>query len=285
MIHIRKMTGEDIPAGMRLKTLAGWNQVEADWRFFLETSPGGCFVATDDRHVVGTVATLSYGAQPGTRLGTRLGWIGMLLVDPQIRRQGVGTRLMRRAMQHLAGCATIGLDATPLGRPLYEGLGFRPIAGLQRMAIDSAPAKNEPQRGITPVRNPADWTLDRRVFGVVRQGLLQALQARTPALAWQCTRNRQMQGYCLGRRGTDPTQIGPLVAERVEDALALCQAALGACAGEPVLLDVPLSQERFRAYLAHMGFVDRRTFVRMVVGADLPGTLAYQYAIAGPEFG
>ena len=280
-ITVREMTAEDIPAGMRLKTLAGWNQVEADWRLFLDASPGGCFVTTDDQQVIGTVTTMSYG----TRFGTRLGWIGMLLVDPDHRRKGIGTRLMRRAMQHLEACTTMGLDATPLGRPLYERLGFRPVADLQRMVLDSAPPPGAPQHGIVPLGQPADWALDRRAFGADRQDLLGALQARTPALAWQRTHSDRMQGYCLGRRGTTYTQIGPLVAKQVEDAVALCQAALRACAGEPVLLDVPLSKERFRRHLAELGFVDRRAFTRMVVGADPPGTFARQFVIAGPEFG
>jgi hypothetical protein len=75
------------------------------------------------------------------------------------------------------------------------------------------------------------------------------------------------------------------VAEQVEDAVALCRTVLGACAGETVIMDVPLSQERFRGYLGELGFVDRRAFTRMVAGADMPGNLAHQFAIAGPEFG
>src|ERR1700687_2743834 len=42
---LRIMTMADIPAGMRLKEIAGWNQTAADWKRFLEASPEGCFVA------------------------------------------------------------------------------------------------------------------------------------------------------------------------------------------------------------------------------------------------
>lgn len=37
-IHIRLMTKTDIPAGMRLKDLAGWNQTPEDWLRFLVAS-------------------------------------------------------------------------------------------------------------------------------------------------------------------------------------------------------------------------------------------------------
>ena len=37
------MTTAEIPGGMRLKDLAGWNQIPADWERFLRASPEGCF--------------------------------------------------------------------------------------------------------------------------------------------------------------------------------------------------------------------------------------------------
>ena len=40
-MRLRIMTMADIPAGMRLKEIAGWNQTAADWKRFLEASPKG----------------------------------------------------------------------------------------------------------------------------------------------------------------------------------------------------------------------------------------------------
>ena len=74
-MRIRTMTKEDIPAGMRLKESAGWNQTAADWSRFLEASPEGCFVAEIDGRVCGTAATISFEK--------RFAWVGMVLVDPE----------------------------------------------------------------------------------------------------------------------------------------------------------------------------------------------------------
>ena len=52
MIHIRTMTAEDVPLGMRLRGQARFNQTEADWRRFLDLEPDGCFVAENSRHRV-----------------------------------------------------------------------------------------------------------------------------------------------------------------------------------------------------------------------------------------
>ncbi len=56
-VLVRVMVEADIPAGMRLKHVAGWNQTYADWQRFLALQPRGCFVAVKGSQVVGTVTT------------------------------------------------------------------------------------------------------------------------------------------------------------------------------------------------------------------------------------
>ena len=117
MLRIRGMTVADIPLGMRLKEQAGWNQVEGDWRRLLDLQPDGCFVAELDGIPAGTVTTCRFGP---------VAWVAMMLVDKSFRSRGIGRALMSRALDDLdsAGVRTIRLDATPLGRPLYESLDF-----------------------------------------------------------------------------------------------------------------------------------------------------------------
>ncbi len=125
-LRLRAMTSADIPLGIRLKTQAGWNQTEADWRRFLTLAPGGSFVAELDSVAVGTAVATALES---------VGWIAMILVDEQYRGQGIGTRLVERAIAHLReqpGVRSIRLDATPLGKPLYEKLGFRSQYELAR---------------------------------------------------------------------------------------------------------------------------------------------------------
>src|SRR5215216_3234927 len=111
------MTAADVASGLRLKEQAGWNQLEADWRRLLDLQPDGCFVAEVDGAVVGTVTTCRFGP---------VGWVAMMLVDEALRGRGIGRALMVRALEDLDahGVRSVRLDATPLGRPLYESLGF-----------------------------------------------------------------------------------------------------------------------------------------------------------------
>src|SRR5437764_6600293 len=92
MLHIRVMSAADIPFGMRLKQQAGWNQLEADWRRYLDLQPDGCFVAELDGQPVGTAATSLFGS---------VAWIALVLVDNAVRGRGIGTALMERALAFL----------------------------------------------------------------------------------------------------------------------------------------------------------------------------------------
>src|SRR5574341_918485 len=117
MLRIRAMTQADLAAGMRLKEQAGWNQIEADWRRLLVLGSEGCYVAEWDQVVVATTCTTVF---------EKIGWISMVLVDVAHRGRGIATQLMQHAIGHLEheGVKTVRLDATPLGRPVYEKLGF-----------------------------------------------------------------------------------------------------------------------------------------------------------------
>src|SRR5436305_5373011 len=120
---IRKMSAEDIPAGLRLCRISGWNQVEDDWRVFLESPGSGGFLAEKAGRAVGTTTYLRYDA---------FAWIAMMLVDPEERRSGIGTRLMRDTLAALEGAPCIGLDATASGELLYRRFGFVKDAALVR---------------------------------------------------------------------------------------------------------------------------------------------------------
>ena len=280
-IALRTMQAGDVAHGMRLKAVAGWNQTQADWQCFLALNPAGCFVAVHNGHVVGTVTTLNYEGL--------VSWIGMLLVDPAYRKRGTGTRLMQRAIESLSACETIKLDATPLGQPLYERLGFRAEYGLVRMTNGAVSPPAGEMAGVVPLSDRSSepiLALDREAFGADRSPLLRTLWQRTPEMAWQRACDQHIRGFCLGRRGSTYAQIGPLIAERTEDAVALCRAAMQSIAGQAVVLDVPASQEAFLAWLREVGFVKQRSLTRMVLGTNsAPGIPGKQFAIAGPEFG
>ena len=125
--RIRLLSSDDIPAGLNLCRTVGWNQTREDWCQLISHSPKGCFAATHNDQVIGTVTSTVHG--------DKLAWIGMMLVDPDHRRKGVATELMNAAIEHLnhSKIYCIRLDATPAGAPVYDRLGFVAEFAFNRM--------------------------------------------------------------------------------------------------------------------------------------------------------
>src|ERR1700752_2952423 len=132
-MRLRVMNEQDVPGGLRLNTLSGWNQTAADWRRLLKNSPRGGFVMEHDCTVVGTATTINYES--------RFARIGMVLVDPEYRKQGIGTALLEKTIEYLemSRIATMKLDATPQGKPIYTKLGFVEEYEIERWMLKRPP--------------------------------------------------------------------------------------------------------------------------------------------------
>ena len=277
------MVRDDIPFGMRLKDLAGWNQTEADWELFRALRPQHCFVALRDRQPLGTVTTLDHGGG--------VGWVAMLLVLPEFRRQSIGRTLLGEALRSLEGCEAVGLDATREGKKLYDRLDFFDERELVRMTR-SADAGEPPAAGAEETRELRSCDLgrvvkmDREVFGGSRAPLLEACLERAPRHAHIVETSGALEGYSLGRDGSGHEHIGPLVATDHQAAQRLVVACLRKSGGRPLLIDAFLHEPRWLSFLESLGFRKQREFVRMVRGRRrLPDRPLLQWAATGPEFG
>ncbi len=279
-VTIRTMGPADVPAGMRLREFAGWNQTEGDWRRLLEIEPLGCFVACDENRVLGTVTTLQYEK--------RFGWIGMLLTDPEARRLGIGTRLLQQAVIYLEGngVETLRLDGTPMGYNLYLRHGFVDEYEIQRWEGISTVQKG---RGISPLQE-ADLELvcrwDRRMFGADRSRLLSSLWRENPSCSAVVHLAGEIAGYVLWRPGTRAFYLGPCVATTMELTEALLTEMLSHLPLQPVYMDVCTKNPWGLELLKALGFRYQRSLVRMYRGPHaFPGYPGFVCAIAGPELG
>jgi ribosomal-protein-alanine N-acetyltransferase len=118
MIRIRPLQERDIDFVHQATRKEQWGHTRRDIERCFAYEPTGCFVAENVKQKVGHIFTISYG---------ELGWIGLLIVSPEHRGKGIGTRLMKQATKYLKekGTKTIGLDAVAEAVPLYERFGFR----------------------------------------------------------------------------------------------------------------------------------------------------------------
>lgn len=272
------MVPGDIEAGLKLCRSAGWNQLEEDWRIFLDLSPNGNAAAVNDSgDVVGTAATVIYE--------DRFAWIGMVLVDPAYKRQGIGTKLLEQTLDILRDVDTVKLDATPAGREVYLKLGFRDEYVLSRMVVENPMfTYSDAADSMTEKDFPNIFSTDKNVFGASREVLLQNLLNRYRQGSFVIRSKENISGYSFARKGYNFTQIGPVVTEQLHDAIRLTSTALKNITGG-CLLDV-MHGSPFYEWLLSIGFTEQRKLIRMFKGSNkFPGNPSKQFAILGPEFG
>jgi GNAT superfamily N-acetyltransferase len=280
------MTKADIPAGMRLKEIAGWNQTSADWERFLEASPEGCFVAVVGGIVCGTVATISYE--------NRFAWIGMVLVDPEYRGRGFGAMLLEKAIEHLDSLRipAIKLDATPEGKPLYEKLAFSSEYEIGRWTLRRtlSRAGQESRSGghnsLTPGMLESIFTADRANFGADRASLLHSLHEDAPQLTISVSHSGSLEGYAFGRQGSFADHLGPWMASNPTAARTMLETFLARSFREVVIVDCLNANSVACNLLKSFGFSFSRPLTRMFRGTNgHPGRPEVFCAILGPEFG
>jgi len=261
-LSLRLLRHKDLAFADSLRALVGWNQTFDDWERFLALEPDGCFLAECNGAPAGTATTLVYGPD--------LAWIGMALVHPDYRRRGIGRALLERCLEHLrvreARC--VKLDATPLGKQVYDALGFpEPMLRTWR-ATDAEQIES----------------LDRTAFGLSRQRLLRSLARQSRcALVLE---SEGISGYGMLRSGSHALYLGPVVAQAAVAGIRLLDALVARSEGQTIFLDVPDQNAAATAWAQEHGCTAQRALTRMFLGENLrPGHPNQQFAIAGPESG
>ena len=281
------LSAADIDAGLALSDAAGWNQTADDWAIFV--AQGHAIGHRDAANqLVATAATLPYG--------TRAGWISMVLVADVWRHRGLASELMAECVAHLRAANIVPvLDATPAGAAVYGRIGFEAGFEIDRWEWRAASADGAGSgplasfAGTLRAAGSGDFevlaALDRVATGLDRRFLLEDFLIRPGTSAWLSASG---QGFVVAREGRRAMQIGPLVAEASDSAIALLAAAFASARGhvDRVFLDLPRDRPELAVWLASQGFTRQRPFVRMALGAAHPPTLgATSFVLAGPEFG
>jgi len=248
VLILRALTPQDVERAMELSIAANWNQLPSDWARVLCLEPEGCFCMEEDGRVVATATAVTYG--------TDLAWIGMVLTHPSYRGRGFAAQLMRSCLEFCErlGVGCVKLDATDMGRPLYEKLGFLEESVVERWRGE-LPAM--------PVREfPPDPALDRLAFGADRRAVVALLGA--------------------ARAGRVANYVGPIVARSIDEAR---ERVLHAGVSGTTYWDVPEMNVVAWELARELGFTPVRKLWRMRKGAPIEERPEFIYALAGFEFG
>lgn len=276
---IRPMTVADIPSGMKLKEQNLWNTLPEDWRRQLDLEPDGCFVAELDGQVVGTACACIFDT---------VAWINLVLVNQVHRGRGIGTSLMRTVLAWLdeRKIPSIRLDATPLGRPIYEKLGF---------AVEYELTRYEGVMPVLPAELADEWVtvpdttvlprivqLDQRVTGANRDKLMHYLNRRQSL--FMVRRDEDVVGYASVRPGSRAQHIGPCIGDPPA-CRELLSAIAHTLANSSVFIDIPVAHADANSFATALGLTPQRRLTRMGRGVRVHEQLDQYWCSFGPEKG
>lgn len=199
-MELRRLTLDDLTACSDLAESRSWPREEKKWEFLLAHSEGwGLF---DDEGLVGTTIVTRY---------PELASISMVLVAERCARQGHA----RRLVSHVLDTGVSTLFATPMGRPLYEQLGFHAVGFTDiHTGVFTGQVSNT-----SHIATAADLddlvALDTKVTGITRPFLWESLLAMG-------TVRVSPNGIAGSWRVRDERfLIGPVIADSAADACAL----------------------------------------------------------------
>jgi len=260
-----------VDGALALSIEAEWNQTEADWVRLIELAGDGCFGIVDSGRLVCTAVALIY--EP------RLAWIGMVLTAVDQRGKGYARNLLKLCLQYCdeQGVTCVKLDATDLGRPVYQKLGFVDERPVSRWVRKGGGAFEKPHG----VSSRVDLELDHEAFGADRSGLVLALSMEeTFAVTGK--------GHAFARSGRSARHFGPSVARDAAVAETLLHAFLARHAGEISQLDLCDENADAVRMTQAAGFERTRSLMRMYRGDPAGAGLAsgpMVYALGAFEYG
>jgi len=283
-IMIRRWTGADIDYVSESVSREGWGHTRRDVERCWKLEPNGCFIAESENKPVGHVFSVIYG---------KIGWIGLLIVNPEKRGLGIGAALMEAAISYLEerGARAIKLEAVEKAAPLYRRLGF--VDEFDSLRFCGMPKhKDQPRRkGIVSLIRENDILeiaeFDAQHFGANRLSVLKSLHSDFSQYCFAAKENQHVEGYIMARKTLDGLWIGPWVCN---DSLAqlLSSTLFESMRKEAgyLRLGFPALNENARKLVEESGFQLVGKSIHMIRGdRKNQGDVTRIYGIVGPEKG
>jgi len=282
---LRLFKERDIEFAYEMTKIEGWNYARKDIQRMFSYNPSGCFIAEMNGKQVGHVFSVNYG---------KLGWIGLLIVSTEWQRKGIGTLLMKKAMNHLLSnkVETVRLEAVPKIATIYRKLGFVDeydslrFLGVGRK-IGSATNSNVKLLKKETMKEIAEF--DAEYFGVNRIKVLSSLYHDNPKLCFASYAGPKLVGYIMCHKAEKGYRVGPWVcgaenSQAARELLTKCVENVGE--NTKVYMGVLAVNKTAVKIMRDFGFEQYSKSIRMYVGKKLETErVSGVFAIGGPEKG
>ena len=288
------MTTPQLPAGCTFDQMAfdelpmlagwaaeeGWNPGVGDLDVAWAIDPDAFIALRRDDELVGGGTVLSYDGA--------MGFMGLFIVRPDHRGQGLGTVLWQHRVELLTARlqpgATIGMDGVFDMVPFYEHGGFQ-LAYRDLRFEGSAPGSPGPDVvDATTVPFEQVAAFDAAHLGVDRSAFLSAWTQRPGVRSFAVGGDSGLAGYAVLRPCAVGFKTGPFLARSPEVAEQLLGAVLEAAAGAQLQVDVPEPNSSGVRMLQSLGFTESFGCARMYRGAEPKVPVDQVYGVTSFEF-
>jgi ribosomal protein S18 acetylase RimI-like enzyme len=264
----------------------GWGHTRRDVERCWSLEPKGCFIAESDNKPVGHIFSVLFG---------EIGWIGLLIVNPEKRGKGIGAALVEAAINYPEenGAKTIKLEAVEEAAPLYRRLGFVDMFDSLRFRGMLPLNEKQPRRTKTVSlihENdiPEIAEFDAQYFGANRLPILRSLHSDFSQCCFAAKENRRINGYIMARKTLDELWLGPWVCVDSQVAGFLCGTLFESMLKEATYLRLgfPALNTNARKLVEKLGFHLAGKSIHMTRGERKnQGDVKHIYGIGGPEKG
>jgi len=271
MLHLERMTLQDIPFAIRLTDKMNWKLTKEDFEFMMELEPEGCFVLSDNTEKIGLATNVSYG---------KIAWFGNLIVDESYRGKGAGSILVEHSIKYLRSrkVRTIGLYAYAERIPFYTRLGFMHDSDF--LVLTGKGFSSPPKANLRPAKEPDMMKVidhDGACFGASRRKMLEPIIRDQDNLCYICTEDGKMSGCAVAKVYRGMAELGPLACPkgRCDVAIDLLNATLNRLKDREVSMFVPEKESAILKMLTENGFSERFQVARMFHGPPVTSDCIY----------
>lgn len=253
-VELRQPTARDWECFLNLAVAEGWRIPPSEQQIFADQWRSHAQVAILDGAFAGMVTAVPHNLS---------GWIGNLIIPPELRRKGLGTRLFTAACDSLEkqGCQSIWLTASTQGEPLYDTFGFRVVDHIHRWVHSGRDASNSNGKKEHD-HSERLAEMDRQAWGEDRDVMLSGLISQGKSLATE-------DAVALLQDGSEFRVIGPWYSPNLcpRSNRLLLQEVLDNHADLPLVVDL-LASSPIAQLLAAAGFKKDGENALMVWGSD-----------------
>lgn len=258
--EIRRMTRGHLAIAMSWATREGWNPGLHDLEPLHAIDPQGFFMGWLGERPVASIACVRYGDGHG--------FIGLYIVEPTLRRHGLGRALWNAAQEHVRGCV-LGLDGVVAQQDNYRRGGFELAWYNVRYKGWGRDSVAQDRRVVSLSSLPFERLVafDQALHPVPRPVFLQAWiqMPQSHALGWW--EDGELRGYGVLRACKEGYKLAPLCADTPAIAEALFDALCARVPREaPVFMDVPECNLQATRLAVHQGMEATFTTARMYRG-------------------